>query len=259
MTAQPSKVKVSAPKPYLPFPVDALPTALRELAEAGAASLGCDPAFVALPALSAAAGLVGNARRLALKSGWTEPCVVWTAVVAESGSLKTPAFGLATAPMGAMQRERIEAFDAEREQYKIAKDAYDRSKKNPNGALGQEPKRPALQRLYCQDVTAEALAAVLSENPRGVLVKRDELSGWLKSFNQYKSRGGADLSCWLEAFNAGSWCIDRKGSNGERVVLHVPHAAVCVAGGVQPGVLRRELDLVLKTAGSMGAPVAYPD
>ena len=47
---------------YTPFPVEALPLRLRELAVHGAASIGCDPAFVAVPGLAALAGAVGGTR-----------------------------------------------------------------------------------------------------------------------------------------------------------------------------------------------------
>jgi hypothetical protein len=36
------------------------------------------------------------------------------------------------------------------------------------------------------DVTMEALTERLQVNPRGLLERRDELAGWLKSFDQYQ-------------------------------------------------------------------------
>ena len=67
-----------------------------------------------------------------------------------------------------------------------------------------------LERLIVSDITIEALAMLLEENPRGLGVARDELSGWLASFNQYKGGKGADASQWLELYRAGVLIVDRK-------------------------------------------------
>ena len=48
---------------YQPFPVDALPEAIRGYVMAAARAIGCDPAFVALPLLAALAAAIGNTRR----------------------------------------------------------------------------------------------------------------------------------------------------------------------------------------------------
>jgi hypothetical protein len=88
----------------------------------------------------------------------------------------------------------------------------------------------------------EALAPILQENPRGVLLARDELAGWIGSFDRYASTGGksrADAANWLSMFNAESVIVDRK--TGIPRTIHVPSAAVCITGGIQPGILRRVL------------------
>src|SRR4029453_7765509 len=44
---------------------------------------------------------------------------------------------------------------------------------------------------------------------------------------------------WVLIFNAESIIVDRK--TGIPRTIHVPQAAVCVTGGIQPGILRRAL------------------
>jgi uncharacterized protein DUF3987 len=66
-----------------------------------------------------------------------------------------------------------------------------------NGAGGNrapEPEQPTCLRNWIEDCTAEALAMLLQQNPRGLLTLRNELSCWL-SFGQYKSggNGGATI------------------------------------------------------------------
>jgi hypothetical protein len=59
----------------------------------------------------------------------------------------------------------------------------------------------------------------------------------LGSFNQYKQGQGGDVAHWLEVHRAGSVLVDRK--TGDKTTMHVPRAAVCIAGGIQPQTLRR--------------------
>ena len=103
---------------------------------------------------------------------------------------------------------------------------------------GDPPLEPVLRRVVCSDVTIEKLADVLADNPRGVLVARDELAGWLGSYTRYKGKGGGtDLPHWLEMFRAGTLVIDRK--TAERRTVYVARAAASITGGIQPGVLAR--------------------
>ena len=79
------------------------------------------------------------------------------------------------------------------------------------------------------------LAVVLEGTPRGVLVMRDELAGWVRSMDQYKSGGkGADRQFWLSGWSNSHVIVDRKG-RGEPLFL--PRPFVGVVGAIQPGVL----------------------
>jgi hypothetical protein len=60
--------------------------------------------------------------------------------------------------------------------------------------LPDPPEKPACRRVVTSDPTIEKLADLLEDNPRGLLVARDELGGWLGSFTRYKGKaGGPDL------------------------------------------------------------------
>ena len=69
-----------------------LPAPLAEYVRQCAVALGCDPAFVALPVLAVIASAIGNTRVIRLKRGWDEPAVLWTVIVGDSGTLKSPAY-----------------------------------------------------------------------------------------------------------------------------------------------------------------------
>lgn len=72
-----------------------------------------------------------------------------------------------------------------------------------------------------------------------LLLARDELSGWLNSFGQYKSGKGGDEAHCLELHRAGHQMVDRK--TGDKTTISVHRAAVCIAGGIQPVTLGRAL------------------
>lgn len=106
---KPSKRGVELPA-YQPFPVNAFPSALSGNITAAARANGCDPAFVALPLVAALASAIGNTRRISLKRTWQEPCTLWTAIVGDSGTHKTPALSAATAILGRKQDEANRAL-----------------------------------------------------------------------------------------------------------------------------------------------------
>jgi hypothetical protein len=230
-------------EPYRSFPIEALQAPLAEYARQAAAALGCDPAYMALPALSVAAGLIGNTRAIRLKRTWIEPCVVWSAIVGETGTLKSPAYLIAVAYLFRLQKRLREEFKLGRARYLERLQEYKAAKhkaKNEGPDPGDPPKEPVLQRVVCSDCTIEKLAEILEDNPRGILFARDELAAWPASFQRYKGKsGGTDLPNWLEMHRAGPVIVDRK--TGERPSLFVERAAVSVAGGIQPGVLAKAL------------------
>jgi DNA polymerase I-like protein with 3'-5' exonuclease and polymerase domains len=237
--------------PYQPFPTEHLPQPVRTYVEEAAVALGCDPAFIALPSLAAVASAIGNTRVIQLKRGWTEPSIVWSAIVGDSGTLKSPAYLRAVSPLIAKQRCLLEQFKQRMDEYKKDLAAYRESKKPQPGESDDPdgpPEEPAQRRVVCGDTTIEMLAVILQNNPRGTLVARDELAGWLNSFCRYKGKqGGTDLPNWLELFRAGTLVVDRK--TGEPKTIYVPQAAVCVTGGIQPGVLAKALTADFLDAG----------
>ena len=71
------------------FPVELLPEPVCSFVRQVWASLdrSADPACAALPLLASVAAAIGNKRRIEIRPGWTEPSVLWCAIVAESGSM----------------------------------------------------------------------------------------------------------------------------------------------------------------------------
>lgn len=231
-------------EPYRPFPLEVMPERVRAFVVETAAALGCDLAFVALPALSVLGSAIGTTRAIALKDSWCEWPVIWTGVVQRSGSLKSPAMDAAVEPLRLAQIERLNECEAARADYETQSLCYDkrlaewkRDKKSADPPT--KPEQPAAVRYVVGDCTTESLVPILLNNPRGVLLVRDELSGWLRGFDQYKARGGGDVAAWLEFWRAGTLTVDRK--TGDHRTMYVRRAAVSACGTIQPGVLTTTL------------------
>lgn len=229
---------------WRPFPVERLPEPLRSFVIEGAKAIGCDPVMIVLPALAMCASYIGTTRRIRLKRAWAEPTMIWSAIVAESGTLKSPALDYAVQTLRELQAECFRDYDNALTRYDRDKLTYEadhatwKRKKDDRGDPPEKPELPVCQRYIVSDTTIEALAPILVTNPRGLLLARDELSGWLGGFNQYKSGRGSDVPNWLEMHRAGTVTVDRK--TGVRLI-YVPRAAVSVTGTIQPGTLRRVL------------------
>jgi hypothetical protein len=210
------------------FPIDALPRATRRLVREAASSIGCPPDFIGVPALVVLASAIGNSRALRLKGGWEEGATIYATSVAFPGTKKTPAYKEALRPATYVQAKLYRDYQQELRRYE-----------EEQGEGSHEAKPPALQRTWVGDITVEALTVVLGFNKRGLLVVRDELSGWVRSMNQYKGGKGADRQFYLEAWGNSSYSVDRKGSQ-EPIILERPF--ICLYGTIQPDVLS-ELDM----------------
>jgi hypothetical protein len=112
----------------------------------------------------------------------------------------------------------------------------------------EKPDTPQAERYIVSDTTVEALAPLLLANPRGLLLARDELAGWIGSFDRYAGgKGGADAAHWLSMHNGESVIVDRK--TGTTRTIFVSQAAVCVCGGIQPVILHRALGIEHRESG----------
>ena len=232
---------------FLPFPTEALPEPVRGFVVNASKAILCDSSYLALPLLTAIASAIGTTRRLELKRGWSAPPIIWGAIVGESGTSKTPAFMKVMRPIRERQRKALERhaeamkhYANELSHWEKAYAAWKRSKDTAEEPP-EKPVPPPCERYIVSDTTVEALAPILLANPRGLLLARDELTGWIGSFDRYAGKGkaGADSANWLSMFNAESVIVDRK--TGIPPTIYIPQAAMCVCGGIQPGILKRAL------------------
>ncbi len=227
------------------LPLDVFGDAWKAWIEANAEAAACPPDYVAAPLLAAASALIGNARWAQATRGWAEPPHLWCASVGDSGSGKSPgADALMRDVLPAIEQKMLGDFpdrlrdwraaaaahEAAAERWKAeVKEAVKRGNTPPLPPEGEAPAEPQAPRLRQSDVTIERVATLLaSAAPKGLLVTRDELAGWLTGMTSYNEAGRA---FWIEAYGGRPYRVERQ---KHPQPIEVPRLAVAVAGGTQP-------------------------
>jgi Protein of unknown function (DUF3987) len=233
------------PPPRLPLEVFNPPW--RRWIEEAAAAAACPPDYVTAALLAAASAIIGNSRWAQAVPGWTEPPHLWCASVGDSGQGKSPGADMVLrhvvpsieARLTQEFQVQLQEHRAQAETNSALIDAWDRDRLTAHGkgssrsAPGQEAE-PIAPRFLESDMTIEKVAAVLAgAAPKGLLMVRDELSGWLSGMNTYNSGARA---FWVEAYGGRSYRVDRMKQSEP---LIIPHLAVSWFGGIQPSKLER--------------------
>lgn len=251
---------ISAP----PLPPELVPEPMRPWL-LDVAVRACIPLeFVAVPAVVGLGSIVGRSLgiRPETRNDWTVIPNLWGGIVARPGTLKSHAVSEGTAPIGPLEAAAEEQFENDRdtkEAHKRVLEARLSGLKRPKGpAMDEETaagilreirESEATERRYrTNDGTVEKLGELLRENPRGLLLLRDELAGWLRTLDRSERAGEREF--FLEAWNGtGSFKFDRIG----RGTVHVPAMCLSVVGGIQPGKLRAYItEAIVEGAGADG-------
>lgn len=246
--------------PVAPFDPALLPDPLRPWCTDIAKRMQVPLDYVAVGAVTVAASLIG--RKVGIhpkrRDDWLVVPNLWAGIVGPPSAMKSPALAEVTKPLDRLVAEamkvhseaeeaheaRAEAVEAEKAALKKAIDAAakksvetgDRSRLDElidRRRSMEVPEPPTERRYKTSDTTIEKLVEILRDNPTGILVQRDELTGWLRSLD--KQGREVDRAFYLESWNGtGSYTVDRIG----RGTLHVEAVCISVLGGIQPGPLR---------------------
>lgn len=218
---------------------------IRAAAEAKAAP----PDYVTAAVLSITGSVLGNARWPLVWDGWAEPPVLWSVVIGNPSANKSPGLDAVLIPLKKAERRMRESAQGEvndwRDKAEVAKLAEAAWRETVKVAIkgGEEPPsrpssadpgpEPTMPRLAVSDTTVERLAVIVSKQPRGTLLARDELAGWLQGMTRY-SGGGSDRPFWLEAYGGRGYTVERMG----RDPVYIERLSVGVVGGIQPDRMR---------------------
>jgi len=242
--------------PVKPLDPDMLPDSMRDyITDIAERMDNSSPDYVAVGVMVALATLIG--RKLAVMPKRYDPWVVvpnlWGAVIGRPSAKKTPSLTKAMAPLHQFESEEFQkhaiAMGKHIEQVKVAKVALKANEKllknkivdgkQEEGEkdflkyLSLEPvEPPPCKRFIVNDATVEKLGELLGSNPMGVLLFRDELTGWLNTLD--KPDRASDRAFYLECWaGTGSFTYDRIGRGTQRI----ESATLSLMGGIQPGKL----------------------
>lgn len=242
--AAPTKAGGASSLEYLwqrePFPLAVFPPAVGQFLAAVGQSVQVPPDIPASAALVVAGSAVGATRRFAFRRDWLATANLFLASVAPSGAGKSPAVRQVQSPLRVAQKFFHLESQALRELYAVML-----AEATENDLPPPPEPRPA-PRLWLDDTTIEALIDRLSKNPRGFLVYRDELAGWVRSMDAYRSGRGGDRQRWLSLFDGDAITVDRKSDGAE---VYLPNPCVALLGSIQPSMLDVLADKELREDG----------
>ena len=230
--ARPASTRLSDPwaDPVPPlFPTSKLPKRLARFVSTRARISGCDPAGIAMAALSACSAALDGSIRLQMMandSKWKVPPGLWVLLFGPSSVGRTPALDAAWDPLKEIQSQDIRDWQAEK-------------KKWDNTNKDERDDEPRMRRLVSGNTNPEALQGVLSKQSRGIAVFNDEYSafiGGLEKYNSSRGASGADRSFHIKGFDGGPYTVDRSETGRGFVNIENLHLVHC--GGIQPDKLR---------------------
>jgi hypothetical protein len=190
------------------------------------------PEFLFTTLLPTAAALIGTSSRIVVKAKgkYKQPCIFLATVVGRTGQLKTPSQNVIIAPLNRLEIKANEQYQSDLEKYEIDLANW---KKDKDADPADKPKLPTRKRYITKDATIESLERIHGQNPRGLLVHRDELAEDFKADNAYRGGKGGDTEKKLDQFNGSPIFTDRK----EREVV-LERSAISRTGSIQWEVLQ---------------------
>ena len=222
----------------LPFPVNALPPILRDMAQAIATTTSTDAAMAGTAILSAVSYCFSGVYRMSAKRDHTEPLVLDALTVAEPSFKKSPVISMVKRPYIQFahdwnENNKQDIFKSQAEYKLLAGKLEALEKKNDVTAdeiaklqtdMSNLPQNN-FRRIVVDDITPESLVHQLEEN--GTLLMISDEAGMLGNFSGRYSNNVPNLDLLLKSWNGETYISDRatRGS----IVLKKPYMSICLA------------------------------
>lgn len=209
------------------FPLEIFPKAIRDIIEALEEYENYNVDFTSASFLTVFAAAMGNTWSVRFMTGWVSRPIIYMVLVGSPSCGKTPPLQQAVAPLLKLDGEYDMIYCKEMETYR----RWERmsAKQREKHSLPEEMKMPQRKCHVVVDSTVEALIGALRDNPRGVLIYKDEIDSLLSNFNRYNS---SDEGYFLSLFSGTPFKYSRK-SNNEHIFLANPYCSII--GTTQPG------------------------
>lgn len=225
-----NKPKIDKPLPIsdIDFPLDIFPSDIQYYILECNKKLDANIDYMGCSLLWLISVCVGNTYEIEVKKGWTEPAVIWLAVVGRAGIGKTPSIDNIIKPLNVLNFKEIKRYSDQMEIYNYYNDLTKKEKEEH-----PEPMKPKKTQFIANDITLEALVDLHQESDNAVGVFKDELAGWFKDMNKY--RAGSDLEFWLSCWSSKSVSVNRMTRKGS----FIERPFIPVLGGIQPSIFNQ--------------------
>lgn len=235
---------------------DLLPSSLRNWLTAEALGAGVPLEMLAIPIIYCAGAIIGT--RLTVRNSINAPAVpgnLWALTCSPPGTRKSYALDLGIMALRELQEASDQRAAIDRSQREANRDVAAaqvstllEALKAKNGAdlptseqiasarrvLGEAEDALVEPTYLTSDATIEAIGVLLRHNPGGLAIVRDELTGWLASFD--RAGREQDRAFFLEAANGTNSFTTNRVQRGK---LHIPRLCLSVIGNIQPDRLSR--------------------
>lgn len=248
LTSAPTPLPEALPS-VMAFDFDLLPSSLHGWIKDISTRMQCPPDFAAIGAIVALSSLIGARAVIAPKArdDWRVVPNLWGLVVGRPGVMKSPALSEVLKPVKGLEKAERERHEEVLEQWAIdsklhemvckqrEKKAASVAHKSPDEARAllmndDVPQEPHIRRYIVNDSTVEKLADVMTTNPWGLLVYRDEIHGLLTSMDKQGQEGARAF--YLQSYDGDQgYTVDRI----ERGTHHLSRVCTAMLGGIQPG------------------------
>ncbi|UVE18192.1 YfjI family protein [Pseudomonas sp. LS44] len=246
---QPRPLPVGLPS-AMTWDYDLLPDALSSFVRDVAERTQCPPDFVSVALVVEIGSVVGRKFTIHPKrhDDWAVVPNPWGCVIGNPATMKSPALNQAMFPLQSLETSAREQHTKAMTEYKTGSELLELERKvvkdkarkllENNQKVGaqsllesvvEDIPPPIPRRHIVNDTTVEKLGELLNQNPNGLLLARDELSGWLARLQD--ERWAADRAFYLECSEGnGEYTYDRIG----RGTLHISSCCLSIIGGIQP-------------------------
>lgn len=239
------------------FPLDIFGKRLAQEVASHALNAAAPVDFVAAAILCGASGVIGNCARVEVKPGFQQTPILWAQIIGPPSAKKSPALRIVTSILNKIESRYEPFYDEKLRKWEHKKniaemklkawEAKTRAMLAENKDLPQDPPEdcrippePTKRQFILNDLTIEAFMRAQVRNPRGFMMFRDELAGWLGNMERYSAE--SERGAWLESYDGGSYSIERVKDGNKTIRVR----ALCapVMGGIQP---ERLLDITAQS------------
>jgi putative DNA primase/helicase len=255
-------------KSVQPLDVAILPKVMQNLVIDSSERMQCPPDFLAAGLIISSSSVI--ARNIVIQpkledTGWIEHPNLWGVIIGKPSLLKSPTLSIAMSALEKLEQKSRELHINQVKEFNVdceLAELSEKANKNKASALIKDGNRaeakailmadkvddedePTQSRYVINDGTIEKIADLLCSNTHGLLVFRDELSGWFNNLNKPDKTN--DRSFLLESWNGNkSYTVDRIG----RGTTHIPINRLSILGGIQPDMYSKIVDA--SSSGSQG-------